>query len=165
MRVGRGSAEGSREGGKPGEREKRRRDVHRAHQARDDASPRHSGTPQNQRNPQHGVVQSIGVGGFAVLAEALPVVRRHQNERFPPGRSALEAIEQPAELLVDVGDLAIVGARGKALGERRRGAGGTEKRGGGGAGGSHSRARSVTSAASRSRKPPAPERPEEAPSS
>jgi hypothetical protein len=61
------------------------------------------------------------MGGFTVLAKAFPVVRRHQDERLPVGSTRLETVEQPAELGVDVGDLAVVGTCRESLGERLRG--------------------------------------------
>ena len=69
---------------------------------------------------QHRVVDQVGVAGLAVLAEALAVIGGDRDDRVREAPAALEAREQAAELLVHVGDLAVVGPRREARREGLR---------------------------------------------
>ncbi len=73
----------------------------------------------DHRNALGSLVERIGVGGLAVLAERLAVVRGHDDERAGRVEALGERVEQPRELRVDVGDLAVVEPARKAEREAR----------------------------------------------
>jgi hypothetical protein len=58
---------------------------------------------------------------FTVLAQALPVVGGDDEQRVLSGPRAIEPLDEPPELRVDVRDLAVVGRAGetRAVGRRR----------------------------------------------
>ncbi len=99
----------------PGLSQDRRRQVDRRHHLRHSASRRDPGTANQERNLEHRVVEGVGVGPLAVLTQALAVVRGDDHQGARPLARVAQRLEDPLDLLVDVGDLAVVGTLGKAL--------------------------------------------------
>ena len=103
-----------------GESQERGRDVRETHQRRHRLPGGNARTGEDQGHVLGGVVERVGVGGLAVLAEALAVVARRRDEGAFAGEARREALEQAAELGVGEGDLAAVAiareVRGVGLG-------------------------------------------------
>ena len=72
-----------------------------------------------QRDVDLRVVEAAGVAEEVVLAEVLAVVGRDDDQRVLEHAPAVELVEEPAELLVEVGDAVVVGVAGEpeSLGE------------------------------------------------
>ena len=60
------------------------------------------------------------MSGLAVLSQALPVIGRDDHHRVLEQAEPLQLAPEPADLLVDVGDLSLVQVGAKALRERGR---------------------------------------------
>ena len=86
----------------------------------------HARSGQDEGDSQCRIVDEDPVRILAMLAQALPVIRRHQHQGR--GRSFLEAPQQSAELRVHERDLAVVGSGGpgRELGRRLVGGVGIE---------------------------------------
>ena len=67
------------------------------------------GTRQQEDDPQRGIVEKNSVRILAMLAEALAVIRKH-GDQCVAGRFLTDGVEQTAELMVGICNLAIVEA-------------------------------------------------------
>ena len=100
--------------------QQRRRHVDAAGHDRGDDTGRHPRTGHDPRHAQRGVVDEDAVGLLAVLAQSLAMVRGHEDEGARRPALRLQEPQQPAELRVHEGDLAVVGAAGEPRREVRR---------------------------------------------
>ncbi len=80
-----------------------------------------SGNPRAGHDPgdaEGGVVDEDAVRLLTVLAQALAVVRGHEQHRAPDQALFFQSAEQPAQLPVHEGDLAVVGSAEGAWGSK-----------------------------------------------
>ena len=105
-----------RVGRQAGQRQQRRREVDEAGRGLGDLSRRNAPGPADQkRDADRRVVEEEAVGLLAMLAEAFAMVRGDDEDR-PRGVGArVDRVEEPPELRVDEGDLAVVGVGGEPL--------------------------------------------------
>jgi hypothetical protein len=110
-----------RHGGKTHELEKRRDQIDARDQPiefRPGGDPRR--VPDDHRHAQRAVVEEQPVGFLAVLAQALAVVRRHDDHRVVQDPRRPEVVEEALELRVGVRDVTVVQAFGEARAVLRR---------------------------------------------
>src|SRR5207249_6465713 len=88
--------------------EYRRRDVDRLDRIGDAPAPGLAGKLHDQRDMDLGFVERIAVRPRAVLAEALPMVRSHDDQRALEQPLAPQSVEELAERLVQIAYLGVV---------------------------------------------------------
>ena len=104
----------------PGEIQHRRHHINAPRDHRRRAPAVNPGPRDDERHPQRGVVHEHSMCLLAVLAEALAVVRRHDDQCAREITRTFQTAEQSADLRVHERHLTVVQAIGKTRRERRR---------------------------------------------
>ena len=69
---------------------------------------RNPGTGHQERNAQRRIVKKNAVRVLAVLAEALAMIGQHRDQRLAGRRLLVNRVEQAAQFVVCISDLAVV---------------------------------------------------------
>ena len=96
---------------KPGKVQQRRGDIDEAQRA--GHVPSVAGAARQTKDPRdvkRFAIQQDTVLGFSVIAEPLAMIGHHRDDRAILPAARLEAIEQPPDELIRIGDLAVVRA-------------------------------------------------------
>jgi len=92
----------------PHDSEHRRHDVDDRHRRPDADAARHGGPGQDQRNPEHLLVKAEHVLVQSVLAELLPVIRRHDDQHVVVQPLRANHRQQSRQLGVELADAGVV---------------------------------------------------------